>query len=317
MSETAQAPTAPPFLPFITTAEQRLAQPAKTNMVITGASGVGKTTLARTLPAADTLFVDLEAGTKALADWGGDIFKVRDAATALKVHPWELCRALACVMCGPDPAADPADVGNPYSEVNYNTYCRVLGGPNAFDKYNAVFWDSATVAARYCYSWCGTQPEAISEKTGRPDNRSRYGLHGQELVRWLTTVQHIKDKSTIVAAILNEEVDDLRRVTYSLQLDGGKVKAELPGIFDNVMTLALLPDANGAEVRALICTGINPWGYLAKDRSGALDTVEPPDLSHIIRKSSAGTRREALVANVPADFAPVVAGGGVFNPNNQ
>jgi len=316
MSEAATAPPPGPH-PFIMTADQRMAQPARTNLVVTGASGVGKTTLARTLPPATTLFIDLEAGTKALADWGGDILKVREVATAVKVHPWELCRALACVMCGPDPAADPQDIGNPYSEVNYATYCRVLGGPEAFAKYDAVFWDSATVAARHCFSWCQTQPEAYSEKTGKPDNRGAYGLHGRELVRWLTTIQHIKDKSTIIAAILNEEVDDLRRVTYSLQLDGSKVKAELPGIFDNIMSLVLLPDANGAEVRALVCTGINPWGYLAKDRSGALDTVEPPDLSHIIKKSSAGVRREALVNSVPQDFAPVITGGGVLNPNLQ
>ena len=320
MSEVAAAevPAQATPMPFITTADERLSQPARTNIVGDGsASGAGKTTLARTLPAEDTLFVDLEAGTKALADWRGDIFKVRDVAAKLKVHPWELCRALACVMCGPDPSAAPDDASNWYSEVNYDTYCRALGGPNAFDKYNAVFWDSATVAARHCYSWCGTQPEAFSEKNGKPDTRGRYGLHGQELVRWLTTVQHIKSKSTIVAAILNEEVDDLRRVTYSLQLDGGKVKAELPGIFDNIMTLAMLPDAEGNEVRALICKRPNPWGYLAKDRSGALDTIEPPDLNHIITKSSAGARKEALVAAMPANFAPVVSGGGVFNPNNQ
>lgn len=299
--------------PLITTADERLSKPGRTNMVITGASGVGKTTLARTLPAETTLFVDLEAGTKALADWRGDIFKVREAATKLKVHPWELARALACIMCGPDPAADPNDIANPYSQVNYNTYCQFLGGPEAFAKYENVFWDSATVAARHCFSWCQTQPEAFSEKTGKPDTRGTYGLHGRELVRWLTTIQHIPNKSTIVAAILNMEVDDLRNVTYSLQIDGGKAKAELPGIFDNVMTLAVFKDEQGKEYRALVCTGMNDWGYLAKDRSGALAMLEPPDLTHIIIKSSSGTRRETLVRSVPDDFKP--AAPGAFNPN--
>lgn len=303
----------PTTSPFITTAEQRLAEAPRMNIVITGESGVGKTTLARTLPADTTLFVDLEAGTKALADWKGDIFKVREVASKLKVHPWELCRALACVMCGPDPAAEPDDVNNPYSKVNYGIYCKALGGEGVFDKYKAVFWDSATVAGRHCLSWCSVQPQAFSEKTGKQDNRGMYGLHGQELVRWLTTIQHIQHKSTIVAAILNEEVDDLRNVTYSLQIEGSKVKNELPGIFDTIMTLAIFKDTENQDYRALVCTGINNWGYLAKDRSGLLDMIEPPDLSHIIAKSSSGAKRkEPLVRTVPED-APQQSGN--FNPN--
>lgn len=315
MSEVAQAPApAAKLAPLITTADDRLAQPKRTNMVITGKSDAGKTTLARTLNASTTLFIDLEAGTKALADWRGDVLKVRDQAARLGVHPWELARALACIMCGPDPAADPNDTANPYSKVNFDTYCQFLGGPDAFAKYENVFWDSATVAARHCFSWCGTQPEAFSEKTGKPDNRGRYGLHGQEMVRWLTTIQHIKDKSTIVVCILNTETDDLRNVTYSLQIDGGKAKSELPGIFDNIMTLAIFKNEAGQDFRALVCTGINDWGYPAKDRSGALSMLEPPDLTHIILKSSSGERQNGLVRSVPDDAKP--AGNGAFNPNN-
>lgn len=281
----------------ITTADERLAQPTTLNCVITGKSDVGKTTLCRTLDPINTVFIDLEAGTKALADWGGDIIKVREEASDIGVHPWALARAIACVMCGPDPAAtDPAD---PYSQASYDNYCEVFGGKDYFDKYKNVFWDSATVAARHCFAWCQTQPEAFSEKTGKPDNRGAYGLHGRELVRWLTTIQHIKNKSTFVVAILNEEVDEMRRVTYSLQLDGGKVKAELPGIFDNIMTLAHFETDKGEKYRALVCQGINDWGYPAKDRSGKLGLLEQPDLHHIIEKTSVGKRQGGLVRSMP------------------
>ena len=285
-------------------------------MVITGASGAGKTTLARTLPAEATLFVDLEAGTKALADWRGDIIKVRDVAARFRVHPWELARALACVMSGPDPAADPNDSENPYSKANYDTYCHHLGAPAAFEKYKYVFWDSVTVAARHCFAWSQTQPEAFSEKSGRPDTRSAYGLHGREMVKWLTTVQHIPDKSTIICAILNEDEDEkTKQKVYSLQIDGGKSKAELPGIFDNIMTLAIFTDEKGATYRALVCTGMNEWGYPAKDRSGTLSVLEPPDLARIIEKTSTGERQGELIKDVPKDFAPAVQ--GAFNPNKK
>ena len=46
----------------IITAEQRMAEKRGHKMVICGQSGVGKTTLARTLDADTTLFIDLEAG---------------------------------------------------------------------------------------------------------------------------------------------------------------------------------------------------------------------------------------------------------------
>jgi hypothetical protein len=299
--------------PFITTADDRLAAPGRINMVIAGASGAGKTSLARTLPAETTLFIDLEAGTKALADWRGDVIKVRDAAARLQVHPWELARALACIMSGPDPAADPVDTENPYSKVNFDSYCRHLGGPETFAKYHAVFWDSVTVAGRHCFTWSQAQPEAFSEKTGKKDTRGAYGLHGREMIKWLTVIQHIPDKSTILAAILNEDDDDVRGKTYSLQIDGGKSKNELPGIFDNVMTLAIFTDERGATYRALVCTGMNQWGYPAKDRSGALEILEPPDLAKIIAKTTSGPRLGELVRDVPQDFLPAVQ--GVFNPN--
>lgn len=281
----------------ITSADERLARIPKTNMFIAGPSGIGKTTLARTLDPAITLFIDLEAGTSALADWGGDVLDVRKQATDLGVHPWELARAIACVMCGPDPAAtDPAD---PYSQASFAAYCEALGGANVFDKYKHTFWDSATVAGRHSFGWCQVQPEAISEKTGKPDTRGAYGLHGREMVKWLTTIQHIQDKSTIVLCILNTEIDDLRRVTYSLQIDGGKAAKELPGIFDNVMTLASFETEEKVEYRALVCQNPNQWGYPAKDRSGKLDLLEPPDLTHIINKAAAGKRQGELVRSMP------------------
>ena len=281
----------------ITTADERLARVAKANMFIAGPSGIGKTTLARTLDPSITLFVDLEAGTSALADWGGDVLDVRKQATDLGVHPWELARAIACVMCGPDPAAtNPED---PYSQANYDSYCEALGGANVFDKYKHVFWDSATVAGRHSFGWSQVQPEAISEKTGKPDTRGAYGLHGREMVKWLTTIQHIQDKSTIVLCILNTEVDELRRVSYSLQIDGGKAAKELPGIFDNVMTLASFQTEAGEEYRALVCSKQNQWDYPAKDRSGKLDVLEPPDLTHIINKTASGVRLGELVRSMP------------------
>ena len=57
----------------IITAEQRMAEKRGHKMVICGQSGVGKTTLARTLDPDKTLFIDLEAGDTAIKDFPIDV----------------------------------------------------------------------------------------------------------------------------------------------------------------------------------------------------------------------------------------------------
>ena len=57
----------------IVTADQRLAEAnGKTTIALFGPSGVGKTSLLKTLPAEETLCVDLEAGLKSVQGWRGD-----------------------------------------------------------------------------------------------------------------------------------------------------------------------------------------------------------------------------------------------------
>ena len=62
----------------IITADERLAEAnLKTTAAIFGPSGVGKTTLLKTLPEATTLCLDLEAGLKSVQDWRGDSIPIR------------------------------------------------------------------------------------------------------------------------------------------------------------------------------------------------------------------------------------------------
>ena len=63
----------------LVTAEMRLSSAiAKTTLCILGPSGGGKTSLARGLPARDTLVLDFEAGLMSVQDWGGDSIPIRD-----------------------------------------------------------------------------------------------------------------------------------------------------------------------------------------------------------------------------------------------
>jgi hypothetical protein len=55
------------------------------------------------------------------------------------------------------------------------------------------------------------QPQAYSEKTGKPDSRGAYGLMGQEMIGWPTHLQHTRRKNVWFVGILNEALDDFNR----------------------------------------------------------------------------------------------------------
>jgi hypothetical protein len=68
------------------------------------------------------------------------------------------------------------------------------------------------------------------------------------------------------------------------QIEGAKTASELPGIVDEVITMAEISDAEGKPGRAFVCHTLNPWGYPAKDRSGRLDLLEEPHLGRLMAK---------------------------------
>ena len=97
-------------------------------------------------------------------------------------------------------------------------------------------------------------------------------------------------KAVIFVGILDEKLDDFNRRVFVPQIDGSKTGLELPGIVDQVMTLAEIktevPPGQPAVApfRGLVCQTINPWGYPAKDRSGRLEMLEPPHLGQLFLK---------------------------------
>jgi hypothetical protein len=147
-----------------------------------------------------------------------------------------------------------------------------------------VFIDSITVAGRLCFGWCKGQPEALSEKTGKPDVRGAYGLHGREMIAWLTHLQHTRGKNVWFVGILDQKLDDFNRKIFVPQIDGSKTGLELPGIVDQVITMTDIAGGDGAPQRGFVCHTLNPWGFPAKDRSGRLAMVEPPHLGHLMDK---------------------------------
>lgn len=271
-------------------ASERLKASPKINIALFGPSGVGKTTLARTLDPDTTLFVDLEAGTLAIQDWAGDVIDLRAVSQEIGAHPWEMARALSLFIGG----QDPSDADGDYSKATYDQVSALVGEHINLAKYKTVFVDSITVASRECFKWSEKSPQAVSEKTGKPDTRGAYGILKKQMIRWLTHLQHAP-MSVVVVGILNREEDDLKRVTWSPQVEGAATARELPGIFDEVITLQNMKADDGSMYRALVCHQQNPWGYPAKDRSGCLEMIEPPDLGALMAKIRAGKRLDTVI----------------------
>ena len=266
----------------IITADERLAEPRGIKAAIFGRPGIGKTSLLWTLmsstaipaapPRSSVLFMDLEAGDLAIEGWPGDTIRPRT---------WQECRDFAVFIGGPNPSLRD---DQPFSQAHYAAVCERFGDPAVLDRYETVFIDSITVAGRLCFQWCRGQPEAYSDKTGKPDVRGAYGFHGREMISWLTHLQHTRGKNIIFVGVLDEKLDDFNRKTFVPQIEGAKTGLELPAIVDEVLTMAEIKDDAGTPYRAFICQTLNPWGFPAKDRSGRLDLVEEPHLGRLMDK---------------------------------
>ena len=265
----------------IITADQRLSEKSGAKILIVGPSGVGKTSLLRTMPPAmlaSTLFVDIEAGDIAVSDL---------PVASVRPRTWNECRDLACVLGGFNPAL-PANVA--YSEAHFN---EVMKNPELaqLTGYQILFIDSLTAAGRLCFTGAEQQPEAFTDR-GRKDLRAIYGLHARSALGWLNQLQHARMRTVVFVAVLERRIDELNVATWQPQIEGSKIPRELPAIVDQIVTMNWIDFGDRKPVRAFVCTNPNPWSFPAKDRSGRLEQIETPNLGALIEKLTGPGQRK-------------------------
>lgn len=271
----------------IITADERAAEQKGVKALILGPSGIGKTSLLRTIDTDKVLFLDVEAGDLSVSDVRVD---------TIRPKTWPEMRDIACWLGGPNHARSPNQT---YSQAHFDAVVAQLGDASALAKYDTLFIDSLTVASRICFAWAQTQPEAFSEKTGKPDTRGAYGLLGRDFIEWVTQLQHTRNKNVVFLAILDQVKDDFGRASWEVQAAGSAIGRQLPGIVDQVVTMAQIDFGDGKPVRAFATKFENPWGFPAKDRSGRLEPVEEPHLGKLIDKAGDQTRqRQAITTTI-------------------
>ena len=159
----------------IITADERLsASENKTSLAIFGPPGVGKTTLIKSLPEDEAVCFDLEAGMKSVQDWRGPSIPIRSFADF---------RDLVILIGGPDPAQHPDSYYGPSYYAHVQKAYADSGLEAFLETRSIIFVDSITDLTRQAMAWAKSRPEALSERTGKPDTRGAYGLLAREVVR--------------------------------------------------------------------------------------------------------------------------------------
>lgn len=155
---------------------------------------------------------------------------------------------------------------------------------------------------RDVYAWCERSAEAKQFQTICIDSLSEIGevvlnnakrqvkdprqAYGELIEKMESTIRLFRDlpgRNVYMSAKMEPTKDELTGVVkYGPAMPGSKLASKLPYFFDQVCRLGINKSPNGETYRFLQTQP--DLQYEAKDRSGALDALEPPDLGYIFRK---------------------------------
>lgn len=157
------------------------------------------------------------------------------------------------------------------------------------DLITAYRWTAESNEARQFYTICLDSISEIAEvvlKNELAKTKDPRKAYGEVLAQMLSIVRDFRDlpgRNVYFSAKEEYSRDDTNGgMYYQPFMPGNKLGQQLPYYFDEVFRLAVFKDQQGKEFEAIQTRGDNQ--VIAKDRSGALDTFEPANLSHIFQK---------------------------------
>lgn len=146
-------------------------------------------------------------------------------------------------------------------------------GSKEADQFQSVALDSISEVAEVVL-----QHELKKNK----DGRAAYGELNTTMQELIRAFRDLPGKHVYMSAKLEKSQDEMGKLLYNPSMPGKSLTQGLPYFFDEVLALRVERDAENNTQRALMCDSDGVW--LAKDRSGKLESWEAPDLGAIIAK---------------------------------
>lgn len=154
-----------------------------------------------------------------------------------------------------------------------NAYMWLLSDPNAV-QFQTVCIDSITEIGEQVLAHAKTQVK---------DPRQAYGELIEKMNMLIKLFRDLPGKHVYVSAKEEKNLDSATGAhLFGPSIPGSKMAQQLPYLFDEVFNIGMSKVEDGKSYRYLRTAP--DLQYDAKDRSGALDVIEQPNLTNIITK---------------------------------
>lgn len=207
------------------------------------------------------------------------------------------------VLCATAPAPVVLSAESGLLSLKKKNLERLFGVGNSQVCYNVPVIQITTVDdLTDAYNWCARSAEAKQFQTVCLDSLSEIGevvlnnakrqvkdprqAYGELIEKMETVIRLFRDlsnKHVYMAAKMEPSKDEMTGVVkYGPSMPGSKLGSKLPYFFDEVFRLGVNKTPQGESYRFLQTQP--DLQYEAKDRSGSLDNLEPPFLTHVFNK---------------------------------
>lgn len=160
--------------------------------------------------------------------------------------------------------------------------CRAMLTPEfKAQGYQWIMLDSLTELSDMVMAWSTAKAERTAAELGKKVNGfEKFGEYGEKMIGACKFIRDLPYQ-VIISALAQESENEetgVREVVPLLQ--GAKIKAQVPGIFDNVFGGVLIPgktlaDGKTEEAKRYIVTGkYGGWAGKVRDEHGVVQTVE-------------------------------------------